>query len=98
MLKGGTMRGRKLVTGLAVAALAAGAYGAGATRQPQTATARANAPGGLGKTYATVLKRARYVDLTHTITPNMPVWKGFGPAKFEPTINPDTGQPYTYAK
>jgi kynurenine formamidase len=27
----------------------------------------------------------------------MPVWKGFGPAKFEPSINPDTGQPYTYA-
>jgi kynurenine formamidase len=45
-----------------------------------------------------VLAKAKYIDLTHTITPNMPVWKGFGPAKFSPTVNPDTGQPYTYAK
>src|SRR4029078_3831662 len=27
----------------------------------------------------------------------MPVWKGFGPAKFSPTVNPLTGQPYTFA-
>jgi kynurenine formamidase len=92
------MRGRTLVTGLAVAALAAGAYGAGASRQPQAATAKANARVDLWKTYTSVLKRARYVDLTHTITPNMPVWKGFGPAKFEPAIDPATGRPYTYAQ
>jgi kynurenine formamidase len=92
------MRGRKVVTGLAVAALAAGAYGAGASRQPQAATAKANARVDLWKTYTSVLKRARYVDLTHTITPNMPVWKGFGPAKFEPAIDPTTGRAYTYAQ
>ena len=53
------MRGRKLVTGLAVAALAAGAYGAGASRQPQAATAKANSRVDLWKTYTSVLKRAR---------------------------------------
>ena len=25
------------------------------------------------------------------------MWKGFGPATFKPTVNPLTGQPYTYA-
>ncbi|HUC96882.1 MAG TPA: cyclase family protein, partial [Candidatus Polarisedimenticolaceae bacterium] len=44
------------------------------------------------------LKEAKYIDLTHTLTPSIPVWKGFAPAKFAPTINPETGQPYTYEK
>src|SRR3954467_13209914 len=91
------MRGRRMVTGVAAAALAVGAYAAGASRQPERATAKGNAKVDLWKTYTSVLKRARYVDLTHTITPNMPVWKGFGPATFGPAVNPDTGQPYTYA-
>jgi kynurenine formamidase len=91
------MTGRKVVTGLAAAALAVGGYAAGASRQPERATAKGNAKVDLWKTYTSVLKRARYVDLTHTITPNMPVWKGFGPATFGPAVNPDTGQPYTYA-
>src|SRR5436853_535037 len=30
---------------------------------------------GLWKVYNDVLSRAKYVDLTHTIAPNMPVWK-----------------------
>ncbi|HVU23007.1 MAG TPA: cyclase family protein [Opitutus sp.] len=47
--------------------------------------------------YATALKGARYVDLTHTITPAIPVWSGFGPAQFSPTLNPATNRPYTYA-
>src|SRR5258708_40371113 len=91
------MRGRKVATGVAMAALAVGAYFAGASRPAAPATAKANAKVDLWKTYTSVFKRARYVDLTHTITPNMPVWKGFGPATFGPSINPDTGQPYTYA-
>src|SRR3954451_2605979 len=91
------MTGRRVVTGVAAAALAVGAYAAGASRQPERATAKPNAKVDLWKTYTSVLKRARYVDLTHTITPNMPVWKGFGPATFGPAVNPDTGQPYTYA-
>jgi len=53
---------------------------------------------GLWRVYEQSLKGAKYIDLTHTITPSIPVWKGFGPAKFGPTINPETGKPYTYAK
>ena len=51
----------------------------------------------LWKAYNQTLSKARYIDLTHTITPDQPVWKGFGPATFSPTVNPLTGQPYTYA-
>lgn len=36
--------------------------------------------------------------MTHTITPTIPVWKGFGPSKFAPTVNPENGQPYNYEK
>jgi kynurenine formamidase len=52
---------------------------------------------GLWKVYDQALSRATYVDLTHHITPNMPVWSGFGPATFKPAINPATGEAYTYA-
>jgi kynurenine formamidase len=51
----------------------------------------------LWRAYNHTLSKARYIDLTHTLTPQGPVWKGFGPATFMPTTNPDTGQPYTYA-
>ena len=51
----------------------------------------------LWKAYTQTLSQARYIDLTHTLTPQQPVWKGFGPATFSPTVNPLTGQPYTYA-
>lgn len=47
--------------------------------------------------YSSALKGAKYVDLTHTITPSIPVWAGFGPAQFSATVNPATGKPYTYA-
>src|ERR687887_1543861 len=60
------------------------------------ASASAASPG-LWKLYDDSLKGARYIDLTHTITPTIPVWAGFGPSQFAPTINPSTGQPYTYA-
>src|SRR5215212_4221280 len=53
---------------------------------------------GLWKVYNQSLSRARYIDLTHEITPNMPVWKGFGPATFSPSVDPATGRPYTYAQ
>jgi kynurenine formamidase len=52
---------------------------------------------GLWQVYDNTLKGAKYVDLTHTITPSIPVWAGFGPSKFSPTLNPATGQPYSYA-
>ena len=60
--------------------------------------APASAQSDLWKLYDQALRHARYIDLTHTITPNMPVWKGFGPATFMPAVDPMTGTPYTYAK
>jgi kynurenine formamidase len=55
------------------------------------------APADLWAVYEASLKPAKYIDLTHTITPSIPVWRGFGPSTFGPTVNPDTGEPYTYA-
>jgi kynurenine formamidase len=71
------------------------------TAAPETTAANAPAPAaqsapGLWQVYDQALKGAKYIDLTHTLTPSIPVWKGFGPAKFLPTINPETGQPYKY--
>jgi kynurenine formamidase len=57
-----------------------------------------NGRAGLWQVYDQTLAHARYIDLTHSITPGMPVWKGFGPATFSPSVDPATGQPYTYAK
>ena len=50
----------------------------------------------LWQVYEQTLKRAKYVDLTHTITPTIPVWAGFGPSTFGPSVNPANGKPYTY--
>ena len=62
-----------------------------------TARAQTNdAPHGLWDVYARYLKPAKYVDLTHTITPSIPVWSGFAASKFARTVNPKTGKPYEY--
>ena len=53
---------------------------------------------GLWRVYDNALSQARYIDLTHDISPNMPVWKGFGPATFKPAVDPTTQTVYTYAK
>lgn len=50
----------------------------------------------LWQVYEQSLKGAKYVDLTHTITPQTPVWSGFGPPTFGPTVNPATGKAYTW--
>jgi kynurenine formamidase len=54
-------------------------------------------PQSLWRLYDRTLREAKYVDLTHTITPSIPVWAGFGPSLFAPAKNPMTGTPYTYA-
>ena len=36
---------------------------------------------GLWGVYEQSLKGAKYIDLTHTITPSIPVWRGFGPIR-----------------
>jgi len=59
--------------------------------------AAAAASPGLWKVYDQALKGAKYIDLTHHLTPGGPVWKGFGPATFSPTVDPATGRAYTYA-
>ena len=60
--------------------------------------ARAGQAPGLWAVYDSALKHARYVDLTHAIAPDIPVWSGFGASSFAPAENPATKQPYTYAK
>jgi kynurenine formamidase len=52
----------------------------------------------LWRVYQDALAGARYVDLTHTITPSIPVWPGFGHAAFGPTVDPKTGRPYRWDK
>src|SRR5215210_8230338 len=54
-------------------------------------------PHSLWSLYFAQLQQAKYIDLTHTITPSIPVWAGFGPSVFAPAKNPATGVPYTYA-
>ena len=61
-------------------------------------TSAASIAPGLWQVYDQSLKNAKYIDLTHTLTPSIPVWKGFGPSRFGPTINPETGKRYTYAR
>lgn len=68
------------------------------TTPPEPETQEAAASAGLWQIYDQSLKSAKYIDLTHTVTPSIPVWKGFGPSTFGPTINPETGKPYEYAK
>jgi kynurenine formamidase len=81
---------------LVAAAAAAGAVVALGANGTQTAQAKAST--GLWQVYDNTLRNARYIDLTHGITPNIPVWKGFGPGKFTGSVDPKTGKRYTYAK
>ncbi|WP_118134360.1 cyclase family protein [Oceanicella sp. SM1341] len=63
-------------------ALLAGAFAlgwAGAAAAQDTAPAS-----GLWGAYETIFKGAKYVDLTHVITPTIPVWPGFGDSTFAP--------------
>lgn len=46
--------------------------------------------------YETGLKKAKYIDLTHVLTPTVPVWEGFGPSRFLPAVNPASGTAYRY--
>ncbi len=95
------MEARRIAAVLAAAAIAIGAYALGVARAP-TETARAapaaSTPASLWSTYADVLSKARYISLSHVIAPRIPVWKGFGPSKFSPAVDPKTGRAYTYAK
>jgi kynurenine formamidase len=45
-----------------------------------------------------VIAGKQFVDLTHSFSPQTPVWSGFGQAKMRPAADPQTGVPYTIAK
>jgi kynurenine formamidase len=52
----------------------------------------------LWRVYRQSLAKAKYVDLTHTVTPSIPVWAGFAKSTFGPAVDPKTGKPWSYAK
>jgi kynurenine formamidase len=52
---------------------------------------------GLWPLYDQSLKNAKYIDLTHTLAPSIPVWKGFVPSTFGPALNSKTGELFRYA-
>ena len=59
----------------------------------------------LWSAYQDVLKPAKYVDLTHTITPHIPVWAGFAGSTFAPAQagadiegSAKKGETFTYGK
>jgi kynurenine formamidase len=94
------MRNTKLAAVAAVALVAASTATAAAVTVVAATAGAAHATGstGLWQVYEQALSKARYIDLTHDITPGIPVWKGFGPAKFTAAVDPKTGKPYIYAK
>jgi len=65
--------------------------------RPGPAPEPASGPG-LWKVYDDVLVHAKYVDLTHTITPGIPVWRGFNRSRFTPAMSAMTGKPFTYGQ
>ena len=80
------------VFSVSCAAAAAAFTWIAAAQVPNTRSAESS----LWKVYDDVLVHAKYVDLTHTITPAIPVWRGFGRSRFASAVNPQTGRPYTY--
>src|ERR687887_253396 len=52
----------------------------------------------LWRVYNDSLKGAKYIDLTHTIRPDIPVWSGFGPATFAPAVSKIDGHTFTSAQ
>jgi kynurenine formamidase len=50
----------------------------------------------LWRIYRTSLAKAKYVDLTHTIAPDIPVWAGFAKSTFSPSVDPKMNRPYSY--
>ena len=45
-----------------------------------------------------IIAGKQLVDLTHSFSPDTPVWSGFGQAKMTPAADPKTHEPYTIAK
>ena len=60
-------------------------------------TAPARAESDLVRAYH-VIAGKRFVDLTHSFSPDSPVWSGFGQAKFTPAFDPKDKRSYTIAE
>jgi len=73
-------------------------FASGCATPSTSPTEESAVPQGLWQIYNQSLKNAKYIDLTHTITPTIPVWKGFGPSRFSASVDPQTRKPYTYAR
>jgi len=58
------------------------------------ASAPAHAAGDLMQAYR-IIESKTFVDLTHSFSPDTPVWSGFGQATFTPAYDPKTKRPYT---
>lgn len=58
------------------------------------ASAPAHAAGDLMQAYR-IIESKTFVDLTHSFSPDTPVWSGFGQATFKPAYDPKTKRPYT---
>ncbi len=54
----------------------------------------AHAQSELARAYKVIASKT-FVDLTHSFSPETPVWSGFGQAKFSPAADPKTKKPYT---
>jgi len=65
---------------------------------PPSVPASGPASADLWAVYEHALRPAKYIDLTHTLTPTIPVWRGFGPPTFGAAIDPATGERYRYDK
>lgn len=92
--------GKRLTGSMAAMAVLVAATCLTAWQQSQASDGK-----GLWSVYEQALKGAKYVDLTHTITPTIPVWAGFAASTFAPaTAGSDIegyvkkGEIYTYAK
>ncbi|HWL85509.1 MAG TPA: cyclase family protein [Polyangiaceae bacterium] len=77
----------------------------GPSCQKSAESPQASQPAGLWDVYQATLSRAKYIDLTHAFSPTIPVWPGFGPAKFKASVAghdiPDfvkSGDEFTYKK
>src|SRR5579883_1241227 len=57
----------------------------------------ARAESDLARAYRIIASK-QYVDLTHSFSPDTPVWSGFGQARMTPMADPKTHEPYTIAK
>jgi kynurenine formamidase len=57
----------------------------------------ADAESDLSRAYR-ILTAKKFIDLTHSFSPDTPVWSGFGQARMSPAADPKTHEPYTIPK